>query len=142
MARTYVWYPEEYEAEIVRLVREDGRIPSDLAREFEPSMQSIANWVAQAEINAGAREWLTTDEKAELKRLGLPSRIRLDQSNAVDDRPDDRVDQGVVDRLMGDQCTKVDGGDRDLDDRVRVEIGSNGSEFLSIVDCSRCCRDS
>ncbi len=33
----------------VRLVREEGRSPSELAREFEPSGQSITNWVAQAE---------------------------------------------------------------------------------------------
>jgi len=75
MARTHVRYPEEYQAEIVRLVREDGRTPSDLAREFEPSAQSIVNWVAQAEINAGARQGLTTDEKAELKRLRSEVRV-------------------------------------------------------------------
>jgi transposase len=75
MARTHVRYPEEYKAEIVRLVREDGRTPSDLAREFEPSAQSIVNWVAQAEINAGARQGLATDEKAELKRLRSEVRV-------------------------------------------------------------------
>lgn len=75
MARTHVRYPEEYKAEIVRLVREDGRTPSELAREFEPSAQSIVNWVAQAEIDAGARQGLTTDEKAELKRLRSEVRV-------------------------------------------------------------------
>ena len=32
-------YPAEYRAEFVRLVREEGRSPSELAREFEPSAQ-------------------------------------------------------------------------------------------------------
>ncbi len=75
MARTHARYPEEYKAEIVRLVREDGRAPSELAREFEPSAQSIVNWVAQAEINTGVRQGLTTDEKTELKRLRSEVRV-------------------------------------------------------------------
>lgn len=68
-------YPAEYRAELVRLVREEGRSPSDLAREFEPSAQSIANWVAQADIDAGRRDGLTTDERAELKRLRSENRV-------------------------------------------------------------------
>lgn len=62
-------YPAEYRAELVRLVREEDRSPSELAKEFEPSAQSISNWVAQAEIDDGRKDGLTTDEKAELKRL-------------------------------------------------------------------------
>lgn len=61
-------YPAEYRAELVRLVREENRTPADLAREFEPSAQSISNWVAQAEIDDGRRDGLTSDEKAELTR--------------------------------------------------------------------------
>ena len=60
MPRTRPAYPAEYKAELVRLVREEGRTPSDLAREFEPTGQSIASWVAQAEIDGGAREGLTS----------------------------------------------------------------------------------
>ena len=54
---------------MVRLVREECRSPSELAREFEPSAQSTANWVVQAEIDDGKRGVLTTDEKAGLRRL-------------------------------------------------------------------------
>ena len=68
-------YPPEYRAELVRLVREEGRSPTELAREFEPSAQSIANWVAQADIDAGRTDGLTTDEKAELKRLRSENRV-------------------------------------------------------------------
>ena len=75
MARTRPPYPPEYKAELVRLVREEGRTPSDLAREFEPSAQSIMNWVAQAEVDDGSREGLSTDEKAELKRLRSENRV-------------------------------------------------------------------
>ena len=75
MPRTRPAYPAEYKAELVRLVREEGRTPSDLAREFESTGQSIASWVAQADIDGGARDGLTTDEKAELKRLRSENRI-------------------------------------------------------------------
>ena len=40
---------------MVELVRA-GRDPTDLAREFEPSAQSIRNWVAEADRQEGRRE--------------------------------------------------------------------------------------
>jgi transposase len=47
-----------------------GRSPAELAEQFEPSEQSIRNWVAQAERDRGQREdGLTTAEKKELGRL-------------------------------------------------------------------------
>ena len=39
---------------MVELVRA-GRSPEELAQEFEPTAQSIRNWVGQAECNAGRR---------------------------------------------------------------------------------------
>ncbi|MDB9846272.1 IS3 family transposase [Acidimicrobiales bacterium] len=68
-------YPAEYKAELVRLVREEGRSPNELAREFEPSVQSIINWVAQAEIDTCDKPGLSSDEKAELKRLRSENRV-------------------------------------------------------------------
>ena len=52
-----------------------GWTPSQLAREFEPSAQSIMNWVAQADVDDGRRQGLTSDEKAELKRLRQENRV-------------------------------------------------------------------
>jgi transposase len=54
---------------MVELVRA-GRTPEELSREFEPTAQSIWNWVRQAERDQGVRQdGLTTDEKEELRRL-------------------------------------------------------------------------
>lgn len=75
MPRTRPAYPAEYKAELVRLVLEEGRTPTELAREFEPTGQSIASWVAQAEIDGGARDGLTSEDKAELKRLRAEVRV-------------------------------------------------------------------
>ena len=62
-------YPPEVRRQLVALVR-SGRDPEDLAREFEPTAQSIRNWVAQADRDAGQRhDGLTTDEREELRKL-------------------------------------------------------------------------
>jgi transposase len=41
-----------------------GRSPEDLAREFEPTGQSIRNWIKQADLEDGRRtDGLTVDEE-------------------------------------------------------------------------------
>ena len=58
-----------------------GRTPEELAAEFEPTAQSIRNWVAQSERNAGRGDGgLTTAEREELNRLRRENRqLRLDR---------------------------------------------------------------
>ena len=54
---------------IVDLARA-GRTPADLAREFEPSAQTIRNWVAQADRDEGRRsDGLTREERREIRDL-------------------------------------------------------------------------
>ena len=54
---------------MVDLVR-SGRTPEELAREFEPTAQSISTWVKQAERDAGKRiDGPTSAEREELGRL-------------------------------------------------------------------------
>ena len=57
-----------------------GRTPEELAHEFEPTAQSIRNWVAQWERNAGRGDGgLTTAEREELSRLRRENRqLRLE----------------------------------------------------------------
>lgn len=51
---------------MVELVR-SGRTPEELSREFEPTAQSIANWVRKADRDAGRRsDGATTAEREEL----------------------------------------------------------------------------
>jgi len=62
-------YPLQFRQQIIELIRA-GRSPKELADEFEPSEQTIRNWVKQAELDAGQRtDGLTSDERAELRRL-------------------------------------------------------------------------
>ena len=74
MPKTRKPYPPEFRDQMVALVRA-GRTPEDLARKFEPTAQSISNWVAQADRDAGRRtDGLTTAERAELTRLRRENR--------------------------------------------------------------------
>ena len=62
-------YPPEYKERIVELVRA-GRSPGSLAREFEPSEQTIRNWVKQADLDEGLQsDGLTTEARKELREL-------------------------------------------------------------------------
>jgi transposase len=65
-------YPAEFRQQMIELVRA-GRTPAELAREFECTAQTISNWVAQADRDAGkpqpSKEGLTTAEREELTRL-------------------------------------------------------------------------
>ena len=72
MAKTRPPYSPEFRRQIVELVRA-GRDPDDLAREFEPTAQSIRHWVAVADRRDGRRaekpDVVTPTEHDELIRL-------------------------------------------------------------------------
>ena len=65
---------------MVALVR-SGRTPESLSREFEPSSQSIRNWVEQSDRDAGLRaDGLTSTERQELRRLRRDNkRLRVER---------------------------------------------------------------
>ena len=75
-------YPPEFRQQLLELVRA-GRTPEELSREFEPSGQTIRNWVQQAERDRGARtDGLTSAEREELLRLRRENR-RLKQERDI-----------------------------------------------------------
>ena len=84
MPKTHPPYSPEFRRQMVELVRA-GRSPEDLAREFEPTAQSIGIWVAQADGAEGKREAaqpaaLTTAERDELARLRRENKqLRLER---------------------------------------------------------------
>jgi transposase len=76
MPRRRASYAPEYRAEAVRLVREGGRNPEQLARDLGCTAQSIRNWVRQADLDTGRRsDGLTSAERDELRRLRAENRI-------------------------------------------------------------------
>ena len=53
MPRARVPYPDEFRQKLIELHRA-GRTIAELAEQFEPSEQTIRNWVAQAEADGGS----------------------------------------------------------------------------------------
>ena len=75
MPRTHPPYAAEYRRRLVELARAGRRITA-LAREFEPSVETIRQWVKQAELDEGQRsDGLTTSEREELNRLRRENRV-------------------------------------------------------------------
>jgi transposase len=69
MPKSHAPYPPEFKRRLIEMVRA-GRTPEELAEKFEPTAQSIRNWVAQADRDVGLRaDGLTTEERDELRRL-------------------------------------------------------------------------
>ena len=72
-------YPMDFQEQMVKLVR-GGRTPASLAREYEPSAQTIRNWVAQADVEEGRRPGMTREEQAEIARLKRElKRLRMER---------------------------------------------------------------
>jgi len=80
MPRTRAPYAKEFRQQILALVRA-GRTPEEVAREFEPTAQTIRNWLKQAELDAGERhDGLTSAEREELARLRRENKqLRLER---------------------------------------------------------------
>lgn len=77
MSKSKLPYPAEFRQQIIELARA-GRTPSQLSREFGPTAQSIANWIAQDARDRGkplpGKEGLTMAEREELVRLRRENR--------------------------------------------------------------------
>jgi transposase len=75
MPRTHPPYAAEYRRRIVELAR-GGRSITALAREFEPTVETIRQWIKQAGLDEGLRsDGLTTSEREELNRLRREIRV-------------------------------------------------------------------
>jgi transposase len=82
MPKTRAPYPGEFREKIIQLAS-SGRSVVELAAEFEPSGQTIRNWIQQADMDSGKRhDGLSTEEKQELSRLRKENR-RLQQERDI-----------------------------------------------------------
>ncbi|MGV1015515.1 MAG: IS3 family transposase [Methyloceanibacter sp.] len=76
-------FTEEYKAGVVDLCRSGGRSMAEVARDLDLTESSVRRWVSQAEIDAGRREGLTTDEREELVRLRRENRVLREERDIL-----------------------------------------------------------
>ncbi len=74
MPRSRPPYPPEFRAEAVRLVKSSGEVIPRIAKDLGISGQTLRNWVAQDDLDAGGRPGLTSDERVRLRELERENR--------------------------------------------------------------------
>lgn len=80
MPRSHPRYPDEFRERAVQLVRSTDKSIASIADELGIAHQTLRNWVHQADVDAGNREGLTTEERQELRRLQRENkRLRMER---------------------------------------------------------------
>jgi transposase len=68
-------FTPEFKAQTVELVRTSGKTVSEVCRDLDLTETAVRRWLAQADIDAGRRDGLTTAEREELSRLRRENRV-------------------------------------------------------------------
>ena len=70
-------YSPEFKDEAIRLVQaSEERYPvAKIARDLDVATETLRKWVNQAQIDAGERDGLTTEETEELRRLRKEAKV-------------------------------------------------------------------
>ena len=74
MPRSRPPYPPEFRAEAVRLVKSSGDSIRQIAKDLGVSDQTLRNWVAQDDVDAGRKSGLTSDERTRMRQLERENR--------------------------------------------------------------------
>jgi transposase len=75
MPRPRRFFPPEYKAEVIELIRSTGKTVGQVARELDLTETAVRQWVRQAGLDTGRRsDGLTTVERDELRRLRRENR--------------------------------------------------------------------
>jgi transposase len=75
VSRPRRFFPPEYKAEVVELIRATGKTVGQVARELDLTETAVREWVKRADLDAGRRtDGLTTGEREELRRLRRENR--------------------------------------------------------------------
>lgn len=68
-------HPPEFRRRAVELAREGLKPISQVARDIGVSESCLRNWLAQADVEEGKRQGLSTSEREELVRLRRENRV-------------------------------------------------------------------
>ena len=81
--RTRRAFTDEFKAQVVELCRSSGKSVGQVCRDLGLTETAVRRWVAQAEVDSGRREGLTTDERAELAQLRKENRILREERDIL-----------------------------------------------------------
>jgi transposase len=67
-------FPPEFRREAVKLMRDSDKPIAQLAKDLGVSEQTLRKWRAQAQVDSGEREGLSSEQLQELRRLRRENR--------------------------------------------------------------------
>ena len=76
-------FTPEFKAHTVELVRTSGKSVGEICRDLDLIETAVRRWLAQADIDAGRRDGLTTAERDELSRLRRENRVLRDERDIL-----------------------------------------------------------
>jgi transposase len=75
-------FPDEFKRDVVTVARRGDLSVTEVAVDFGVSEHSVRRWMAQADVDDGIRDGLTTAEQSELVQLRRKAR-RLEMENEI-----------------------------------------------------------
>jgi transposase len=76
-------FAPEFKAQTVELVRTSGKSVGEVCRDLDLTETVVRRWVAQADVDAGRRDGLTTAEREELSRLRRENRVLREERDIL-----------------------------------------------------------
>jgi len=76
-------FTEAYKAEVVALCRSPGGSAGKVARDLDLTETAVRRWLAQAEVDSGQRQGLTTTEREELSHLRRENRLLREERDLL-----------------------------------------------------------
>lgn len=76
-------FSPEFKAQTVELVRTSGKSVGQVCTELDLTETAVRRWLAQADIDAGRREGLTTTEREELSQLRRENRVLREERDIL-----------------------------------------------------------
>jgi transposase len=76
-------FSDEYKAEVVELCRSSDKSITEVATDLGLTISAVRRWVAQADIDAGRRPGMTSEEHAELAQLRKENRVLREERDIL-----------------------------------------------------------
>jgi transposase len=76
-------FTKEFKAETIALIRGSAKPVAQICRDMGLSESTVQRWVAQAEVDRGQRDGLTTAEREELSRLRREMRVVCEERDVL-----------------------------------------------------------